>query len=436
MRRTRLNALDQHFLPWDRLEPLCILCEVRVQGRMNPERLVAAVRAAALRHPMARARLAMARWPGVAQYWEIADHLQDVPLEILECPEDAMVDEARSRLLSRRVDLRTAPPFALMLAHRSGGDSLSMSLSHVVGDGMSAQRLMRSIAYAYAGIADPIAGPDPLSVRDLSFYRSRSPSAEWIRQVHKISKRRRNRPQAPTTAFVTRGGERPAFGSGFRGFQLLHLGRDETAAVVAQRQASETVSDVLIASLALAMSRWNEAHGVKRRRVNVQTPVNLRPKEWFTEVVSNLATDVNIAVDATVQDSRASAQRAVAKQTYAIKQRREAADIDVATLLNVVPRPLRYSVARWLQRRPNRSTTAALSNLGAVDVFPDFSHGAGPVTELWFSPPGTAALGTLAGTLTLGGEMFIALHYRRMELDGTSAQAFAETWREILLDPA
>jgi NRPS condensation-like uncharacterized protein len=202
---------------------------------------------------------------------------------------------------------------------------------------------------------------------------------------------------------------------------------------VAQRRAPATIGDLLIASLALAVSRWNDAHGVGRRRVNVQTPVNLRRKEWFTEVVSNIATDVNIAVSASAQHSLVSAQHAVAEQTYAVKRRRAAAEIDIATMLNVVPRPLRYPVARRLQRRPNRTYTVVLSNLGSVDALPDLAHGAGPVTELWFAPPGTAALGTLAGTLTLGGEMFVALHYRKTELDGAAAKAFAETWRDVLL---
>jgi NRPS condensation-like uncharacterized protein len=434
VRTTPLNVLDQHFLPWDQVEPLCILCELRVQGRLIPECVVPAVRTAVSHHPMARSCRATFRGPHLGQYWAIADDLQDIPLAIEDCTVDGVLDDARSRLLSRSLDLRSAPPFALMLAHRTGGDSLSLSLSHVVGDGMSALRLMRSIACAYAGVEGAIAGPDPLTVRDLSFYNGGPSSVERVKELLRVIRRRRDRrPESPTSRFATEGGQQGVHDAGFRSFCLLRLDRDETAAVMAQRRAPATISDMLIASLAIAVRRWNYAHGLAPDRINVQTAVNLRESEWFTEVISNLAREANIAVAEAAQRSLVSAQLAVADQTRAIKRRRARAEIPLLSPLNVVPRSLRYPIAQRLQRRPNVTYTVGLSNLGSVDTLPDLAHDAGRVTELWFAPPGTAALGTLAGTLTLDGEMFIALHYRRTELDRAAAQTFARIWREVLL---
>jgi NRPS condensation-like uncharacterized protein len=383
---------------------------------------------------MARARLASLSRVHPRQYWEIQDQVHDIPLEVIECQNEAMLGDARSRFIGKRVDLRSTPPFALMLVRRGGGDSLCMSLSHVVGDGMSAARLMRSIVCAYAGIEDPRSGPDPLAVRDMSFYNGGVSLGERVKELLRIVKlRQEQKPESPTTWFATPGSKQHARDTGHHRFHLLHLDRDEMAAVVAQRDIQATVTDLLIASLALAARRWNHAQGIASHRINVQTAVNLRPSEWFTDVVSNFARDANIAVSEEEQQSLASAQLAVARQTLAIKRRRAAAEIALVGPLSVVPRALRYPVAARLYKRPNLTYTTGLSNLGTVDTLPDLAHDAGRVTELWFAPPGTAALGTLAGSLTLDGEMFLALHHLDSQLTGDAAHDFAETWRNVLL---
>ena len=193
------------------------------------------------------------------------------------------------------------------------------------------------------------------------------------------------------------------------------------------------MNDLLIASLAVAVRRWNDAHDLEPRRLNVQVPINLRPREWFTEVVSNLATDVNIEVPHVAQRDLAAAQLTVARQTGVVKKRRADSELGTGAGLDLIPFALRYRVARRLQRGPSHDYTVALSNLGRVETFPDLAHDAGPVTELWFAPPGTAALGTLAGAITLRDEMFLTLHYRTAELDRAGTRAFAETWRDVLV---
>lgn len=433
MQRTPLNLLDQQFLPWDRVEPLCILCELRVRGRLRDVRVVDAVRTAISHHAMARARLAPPRWRQTRQYWEIVDDVHDVPFQIVECADDHALDNARSHLLSRRIDLHAAPPFALMLAHRSGGDSLCMSLSHVAADGVSAQRLMRSIVCAYAGIEESTVGPDPLAVRDLSFYGRQPSSRERIRSLRRMLKLRRSREsEDPPTRLLMRRSEPNVGDSGSRGFHLLHLDRDETAVAIARRTARATVNDLLISSLALAVRKWNDRRGLEPNRIHVQMPVNLRPRQWADEVVSNIGADVNVVVPARAQRSLVTAQLAVAEQTRAAKARRASSEIDVATILNFIPVPLRYTTASLLQKRASHNTTISLSNLGRV-AFPDLGDDAGSVTEFWFAPSAGAALGALAGAVTLNAELFLALHYRTLELDTTGAQAFAELWREVLV---
>jgi NRPS condensation-like uncharacterized protein len=234
------------------------------------------------------------------------------------------------------------------------------------------------------------------------------------------------------TRFAAQGGEQQARDAGFRGFQLLHLNRDETAVAMARRRPPATINDLLIASLAVAVRRWNDAHGVEPQRLTVHMAVNLRPREWITEIVSNLVTDARVAVPESAQRDIDRAQLAVAEQTRVLKRSRASGELEIRTMLNLVPSSLRYPLVRVLQKRPGHSA-AGLSYLGHVDAFPDFAHDAGPVTEFWFGPPGGAALGTLAGALIMRAELFFALHYRRAESDSTGTQAFAETWREVLL---
>lgn len=139
--------------------------EVAVDGHFDERLLVDAVREAAARHPVARARLADSRETDVRYSWEIADELESVPLELVDCDDDDALEAARRRALGRVPALDTAPPFALTLARGGDGDSLILNLHHAAGDGIGALRLMGSILRAYAGEDDPIPGVDQLEAR-------------------------------------------------------------------------------------------------------------------------------------------------------------------------------------------------------------------------------------------------------------------------------
>ena len=62
MQTARLNVLDELYLHLDRdEEPWSVHVEIRVEGSIDMARLDAAVREAARRHPIARARLRESR---------------------------------------------------------------------------------------------------------------------------------------------------------------------------------------------------------------------------------------------------------------------------------------------------------------------------------------------------------------------------------------
>jgi NRPS condensation-like uncharacterized protein len=143
--------------------------EVRLREELDAGRLATAVRDAALRHPLARARLAEWRRSDRAYHWEIEDELAEVPLT---------VGGARERFLSSIPSLDAAPPFTLLLSRRA----LVLNLHHAAGDGIAAARLMRSILRAYRGEDDPVA-PLQRDVRALAgpatFERMRALMLRW-----------------------------------------------------------------------------------------------------------------------------------------------------------------------------------------------------------------------------------------------------------------
>jgi hypothetical protein len=97
-----LNLLDELFLNLDRAdEPWTVHFEVRIDHRLDADRLSAAIAEAARRHPIARASLAAWRYSDRRYSWEIADELAHVPLEEVRCDDEAALERAREQLFSK-----------------------------------------------------------------------------------------------------------------------------------------------------------------------------------------------------------------------------------------------------------------------------------------------------------------------------------------------
>ena len=165
---TRSNVLDELYLHLDRAdEPWTVHVEIRVDGPIDVARLEAAVREATGRHPLARAQLAPSRATHLHFEWIIADELADIDLREVTCPEPEDLDRAREQLLNQVPSLDRPGPFSLLLAHTGDGDVIVLNLHHAAGDGLSALRLLGSIARAYAHEHDPVPEIDPLELRDV-----------------------------------------------------------------------------------------------------------------------------------------------------------------------------------------------------------------------------------------------------------------------------
>jgi NRPS condensation-like uncharacterized protein len=435
VQRVPFNIVDQWIVHLDQEpEPWSVHCEVRVPGRLDGERLAVAARAAAARHPMARARMASSRFWDRRYCWEITDPVDHLALEIVDCRDDAALAAARNRLESMHVTLASSPPFALTLAHHPRGDALMINLHHAAADGISAYRLLTSIARAYAGVDDPVPDVDPSAARDLRGQFGTHALSDAVARAKQLRARVLEiRSEGAPARIARAGGVEGAEGYHFH---LVRLGTEETAHVMGQRRRPATVNDLLVAALAVAIRRFNAERGVTTGRVSAMMPVNLRPQERFEEVVGNILSFVSVSVLEREQSDLEVAQLAVAARTRALKdQRLSPTMIDVLGLSRPWPVGLRHLLARTL-RHPvidKAVDTMILSNLGPGTVPLDFGAGAGAATEIWFSPPGQIPLGTAIGAATMNNELFLTIRSCRAQHDPAGAAALASTWREVLL---
>jgi NRPS condensation-like uncharacterized protein len=427
----RLNVLDELYLHLDRdEEPWSVHLEIRVEGRIDAQRLEAAAREAARRHPIARARLAPSRGTDVRYEWEIADELADVDLEEVDSGDAENLARARERLLSRTPSLDRPGPFALLLAHRAGGDVVVLNLHHAAGDGMSALRLMGSIARAYGGEADPVPAADPLALRDVAAMAAPGSIKERLTRGRAALDYLARGVSAPSRIAPDGDSSRPGYG-----FELLEFGPEEVRRLLEHRSGGATVNDVLLGALAVTVRRWNERHDTPAGPVYLMMPINLRPPEWRYEVVGNYASYVSVRLGAGDHATLGDAVQAAAAGTRRIKDDGIAGLIvDLFGPSTLLPSGLKRRMQDLIPLTGNVVVdTAVLSNLGRIESVPHLGD-AGAVRELWFSPPGRMPLGASLGAATLDGRLFLTLRHRHALFDDAAAREFLATFEDVILE--
>ena len=432
--RVPFNRIDTLIYHFDQMADIwSIHFEVRVGGVLDPSRLAAAALEAVRRHPMGRARMERFGPTTRTFHWLIDDEVAAVPLEIIDCTTDAEVEAARVRLLSRRIDLTVAPPLALTLAHHPEGDYLIMNLSHVVGDGISAYRLMSSICRAYSGSEDTQPVLPLAHVRNLRHHVGFRNLADARTRLGALARHVSDtRNDAPVSLAVDGGSE----GVQGLGFHLLRFDRDEVVRIAARRVKPATINDMLLAALVVTIRRFNDQRGVLPGRISLDMPVNLRPAEWSNELVSNIVSMFPVGVPECAQCDLVAAQVAVAKRTAELKEQRLAqAHVNMMAMFGIWPAGVRRAAVRWSRGLLDDSAdTGVLSNMGNLPQPLDFGAGAGAATELRGSPPALMPPGTGLGAMTMNGEMFLTLRYCRAQFDAEGAAQFAADLRNVLLD--
>jgi NRPS condensation-like uncharacterized protein len=428
LQHAKLNILDELYLHLDRSdEPFSVHMEVQVDGRVDADRLRAAIAEAVGRHPIARARLRDSRPTDRRYHWEVREELEEVPLEEL----DGGATAERERLQSMSLPLDEAPPFAASLVHDPDGDWVMINLKHAAGDGMSAVRLMGSILRAYGGEDDPVPDVDPLEVRDIQGIVGAESIGERIGRIRALVEHVA-RFTTPPTRIAPEGGsdEIPGYG-----FELLRFDPDEAAKVMELKRDGATANDVLLGALAVTIRRWNEEHDQGSARIALMMPVNLRPKEWRFDVVGNYASYVTVHIPEDKQDDLPTAIAAAAESTTRIKEDGIAGLIvDLLEFPTVLPTAIKQRLEQLIPLTGNLVVdTAVLSNLGKLDALPRLDDEAGDVKAIWFSPPGRMPLGASFGVATMNDALFVTLRYRHALFDADGAARFAGLYRGILL---
>ena len=429
MQTAPLNVLDELYLHLDRKqEPWSVQLELEVEGHIDGKRLNAAVCTAVLAHPIARARLASARATDVRYRWEIADALSSIDLQEIACAGEGDLTRGREQLLSRTPDLDTAGPFSLLLAHRPQGDALIMNLHHAAGDGLSALRLMGSIARAYAGKKDPPATVDALEVRNINAMAGSGSLKQRITRgraaveylTRGVSTPTRIAPQGPS--------DEPGYG-----FELLSFEPDELEHILKLRSRGATVNDVLLGALAITVRRWNERHERHSGSVYLMMPINLRPAEWRFEVVGNFASYVSVHIGSDEQKTLRAAITAAAASTRRIKDDGiSGLIVDLFALPSALPTGIKQRMQGLIPLTGNVIVdTVALSNLGRLPPAPGFGD-AGAVKAVWFSPPARMPCGASLGAATLDDRLFLTLRYRHGLFDASAASDFLALFRTAL----
>ncbi|MGH3936360.1 MAG: condensation domain-containing protein [Pseudonocardiaceae bacterium] len=421
-----LTMLDESLLflqearaPWN------VQFELGADHHVDEAMLRQAVLSCCRRHPLTRARLAPSPQGETSYEWNIADEVDQDPLQIAGCTDRAELDRFRAELYTPPISLDTSPGFRVGLARRSGGDLVLLSANHIVADGVGALRLMQTITRAYLGQPDP---PDPLPLaraRDLSaFLAPKNRSEKWARRLEGL-RRVREALDTPSRIAIVGGTDRDDFGFVFR---TLDLGETTTPSLV-RRAPGTTVNDVLLAALHVTVQLWNSKHGVPTGRVGIMMPINVRPPDRLWDVVSNLTSNLTISTAPEDRVDLATATAAVIEQTYQVRRNHRAYGLhDLLDALKKAPLPVKRAVPKLIHLTGDRFVdTAMLSNLGRIPEPPTLATGpeSGP-PELWFSPPCDPTCSVAIGVATTGQRLSLVVRYRYEQFDADAAAEFTD----------
>jgi NRPS condensation-like uncharacterized protein len=394
-------------------EPWSIQLEVRVDGALDADRLRRAVAEGIARHPMARTRRLPARRSDRGYSWEVRPEPDVDPFRVVECPDDDRLAQARADLYSVPVPVVEAPPLRVRLARSPGGDVVMVNANHAAFDGFGAVRVLQSVARAYTGEDDPPPPVDLSEARDLARHLAAPDTATRVGRWRALVDKARDLASPPARLAPDGGRDRPGYG-----FHHVTVPRVD-------HSGPGTVNDLLLAALNLAVEGWNTERGVPCERISVLMPVNLRPKDWFTDVVTNFVVETRVATMPADRSDPTALLEAVAAQTERIKQRESGALMEVLTRSSRLPLWAKRPLPAVLSVTGNRLVdTAVLSNLGSVGDPPSFGAGC-ETTELWFSAPARMPCGLSVGVATLGGRMHLSFRYRHPLWDAAAAGRFA-----------
>ena len=425
--RVPFTVIDQavHLLDTP-AEPWGIQMEVWLDGHLDDERLRLAVSQAVEAHPMARARQRPARRQERTWTWDIGPSLDLDPLRVVTCIDDAAVARFRDELYSRQVPLVESPPFRVVLVHRPDGDGLLLNANHAAFDGFGCLRLLQSVASRYAGRPDPTPAVELDEARDVDRHLAAPDPQVRARRRRLLASKATDLARRPARVAPEDAHDEP----GYR-LHVRALTEEQTRRL--DVEGGPTVNDLLIAALTRAIVGWNDDHGCPTGRVSLLVPVNLRPKEWQQDVVTNMVLETRVA---TAPRDRADATTLLAEvgaQSERIKQGAGAALMELIGGWSSIPLWAKQPLTTLLTLTGNRLVdTAVVSNLGSLSEPPDFGAG-GTTCAAWFSAPARMPCGLSLGALTVGGRLHLSFRARNPLLGTGALGRFADRFEADLV---
>jgi len=376
--------------------------EARISGALDAARLRAAVATALGRRP--------------------ADH---GILDVLDAPDDAAVDAARTRLHGRPAPITEWPPLRATLAQHPDGDVLLLSLNHAAGDGPAALGILRAIAAAYlAGQPSPdLPRPDFIAVSDLPVRPASAPVSTLVAWYRRLVERIRDGMSDP--ARLAPDGATDDAGARFH---LIRLTVDETRRVINVSRPG-TGRNVLLAGLHLAIGHWNLQHGTPGRRVGILLPVDLRPPDWPEETVANFSVTARVSTSRRHRIGPRSALHTVrAQKTRNKRVRTGTALLEALKRSDLLPLWAKQSVVVLQPLTRNRFVdTALFADLGWLDHPPSFGDGL-DVVDVWFSTPARTPDCLCIGAVTVAGRLHLTFRYPLRLFSQESARRFADVY--------
>ena len=418
--RVPFTVIDQavHILDTP-VEPWTIQVELGLEGSLDEDRLRQALHASLARHPMARARMVPARVRDRNLWWELGPEPDVDPLRVRRCPDEASLAAARSELYSRAVPLVEAPPFRLWLVRGSQGDHLMLNANHAAFDGFGCVRLLQSLARDYTGQPDPVPEIELEEARDVTSLLAAHDAAVRKRRARMLASKLSDLAR-PTASIAPEGG------SSAPGYGFHHRVLSEEQTQPLDKESGPTVNDLLVAALHLAVQSWNDAHGRESGRIGVLVPVNLRPKEWRQEVVTNFVLDARVVTSPSERLTPRALLQAVSVQSERIKKGGGAALVDVLKPWAELPLWAKKPLSPFLSADGRLVDTAVLSNIGPLPDPPDFGPDGGRTVEAFFSAPTRMPCGLSVGAITVDGRLHLSFRYRHPQFDESAARRFAD----------
>ena len=241
-----LNAIDEVLaLSETPSEPWSLHLEARVDRSLDEERLDAAVRSALQKHPLGSSALVE---DNERLYWLVDPRPMSEAVSACRAHRSCSSNSIRSEALERGRPLISSHRCEPGWSTRRTETTVMLNVNHAVCDGLSALRLMQSIARAYSGEPDPVFSGDALK--------------EWrLERIRHACCRSRSGRRWPGSA-ITRGADtrRPYRARRRHGTPRLRRpsagpSRTDSCQSVFRRAAGASVNDILLAALRRAIGR-------------------------------------------------------------------------------------------------------------------------------------------------------------------------------------